>query len=81
MSFAEPLAAQPVSPLPDEEDVLIHIRIEVPHVHELRFAACESAARRFADHWAARNRPGTVMLGPPDRMCPRLPCERLWTLP
>ncbi|MBB5912593.1 hypothetical protein BJY24_001460 [Nocardia transvalensis] len=81
MSFAEPSAAQPESPLPHEPDVLIRVHISLLREQELRFVACESAARWFAEYWIAYYRPDTVTFEPPDPTCPRLPCERLWTLP
>lgn len=81
MSFASPSAAQHVSPLPHEPDVLLRVRIGLLRGQELRFVACESAARRFAECWVAYHRPDTVVFALPDRTCPRLPCERLWALP
>lgn len=81
MSFAEPSSARCDSPLPNEPDVLLRVRIGRLRGRELRFVACESAARRFADHWGASHRPDTITFAPPDRTCPRLPCERLWALP
>ncbi|MDR7170162.1 hypothetical protein J2W56_003913 [Nocardia kruczakiae] len=81
MSFASPSEAQHVSPLPHEPDVLLRVRISLLRGQELKFVACESAARRFAEYWVAYHRPDTVMFAPADRTCPRLPCERLWALP
>lgn len=81
MSFTEPSAAKCDSPVPNEPDVLLNLRISLLHGQELRFVACESAARRFAEHWVASHRPDTLTFAPPDTACPRLPCERLWALP
>lgn len=81
MNFSEASAAQCDSPLPNEPDVLLRVRISLLGGQELRFVACESAARRFAQYWVAYHRPDTVTFAPPDRACPRLPCERLWALP
>lgn len=81
MRVAESSAAECDSPIPSEPDVLLRVRIDLLCGQELRFVACESAARRFAEYWVAYHRPDTVTLAPPDRTCPRLPCERLWVLP
>lgn len=81
MNFSEASAAQCDSPLPNEPDVLLRVRISLLRGQELRFVACESAARRFAQYWVAYHRPDTVRFAPPDPTCPRLPCERLWALP
>ena len=81
MSYASLSVAQAVSPAPHEPDVLLRVRISLLSGQELTFVACESAARRFAEYWVAYHRPDTVTFAPPDRTCPRLPCERLWALP
>lgn len=39
------------TPLPDEPDVTVSIYLTDSSPYPLTFVACESAARRFADHW------------------------------
>ncbi len=75
------LAAEPISPRPGEPDLMVSIHLTAGSPHPLTFVACESAARRFADHWRRYGRCGTVEFAPPDGRCGRLPCERLWLLP
>ncbi|MEV5648238.1 hypothetical protein AB0L57_08300 [Nocardia sp. NPDC052254] len=74
-------ATQGDSPQPNEPDVLLRIHLDLLHERELTFVACASAAHRFADYWTAYHGPGTVTFAAPGRRYPRLPCERLWTLP
>ncbi|MBF6448777.1 MULTISPECIES: hypothetical protein [Nocardia] len=73
--------AQQLSPRPDEPDLMVSIRLTAHSPHPLTFVACESAARRFADHWRRYGRCGTVVFAAPDGRCGRLPCERLWLIP
>ncbi|MDR7172149.1 hypothetical protein J2W56_005910 [Nocardia kruczakiae] len=77
----ESLAAEPISPRPDEPDLMVSIHLTANSPHPLTFVACESAARRFADHWRRYGRCGNVEFAPADGRCGRLPCERLWLLP
>ncbi|MBF5000460.1 hypothetical protein IRT45_25285 [Nocardia sp. BSTN01] len=56
----EYLAAEPLSPRPDEADVMVSIHLTAGSPHPLTFVACESAARRFADRWRRYGRCGTV---------------------
>ncbi|MEU6558613.1 hypothetical protein [Nocardia nova] len=81
MSFTESSEAQPTSPRPDEPDVLVCIHISILRPQELRYVACISAARRFAEHWTQYHRPDLVTFEDPEPTSPRLPCERLWVLP
>ncbi|WP_146099006.1 hypothetical protein [Nocardia nova] len=81
VSYHESLAAEPISPRPDEPDLMLSIHLTAGSPHPLTFVACESAARRFADHWRRYGRCGTVVFAPPDGRCGRLPCERLWLMP
>lgn len=81
MNFTEPTEDQPDSPLPHEPDIGLCVLISIPSAHELRFVACMSAALRLAMHWVAEYPAMTVTFESPDRQSPRLPCERLWTLP
>jgi hypothetical protein len=81
MSFADLSAAQLTSPRPDEPDVLVCIHCSFLRPLELRFVACLSAARRFAEHWTQYHRLDLVKFEKPEPTSPRLPCERLWGLP
>ena len=69
------------SPPPTEPDVMVTICLTQSKLHAMKFVACESAARRFADHWKRYGRCGAIVFAAPDGSCGRLPCERLWLVP
>ena len=77
----EPGSGGAVSPLPGEPDVMVTVHLTPSDLYAMRFVACESAARRFADHWKRYGRCGAVEFAEPDGSCGRLPCERLWIVP
>ncbi|MEU2093020.1 hypothetical protein [Nocardia beijingensis] len=64
------------SPLPDEPDVHLIVRIRDHHLH---FAACATAALVFVRDVNVRRCADAVVvaIGATDRL-PRLPCERLY---
>ncbi len=69
------------SPRPTEPDVMVTIYLTRSNLHPMTFVACESAARRFADHWRRYGRCGAIDFATPDGNCGRLPHERLWLVP
>jgi len=81
MIASETAADQAVSPRPAEPDVTVSVYLTSSSRHALTFVACESAARRFADHWQRYGGCAAVEFTPPDENCARLPCERLWVIP
>lgn len=76
ISLPDPSAG--TSPLPAEPDVMLSICLTQSNLHPMKFVACESAARRFADHWKRYGRCGAIEFAAPDGSCGRLPGERLW---
>lgn len=64
------------SPLPDEPDVHLIVRIRGHHLH---YAACVTAALVFVQDANVRRCADAVIVasGATDRL-PRLPCERLY---
>ncbi|WP_330232353.1 hypothetical protein OHA40_07580 [Nocardia sp. NBC_00508] len=71
--------ASQLSPRPEEGDV--HLSIQF-HDVRLDFAACATAASRFAKDWRAYHYPDAVTVIPGDPVgLPRLPNERLYLEP
>lgn len=70
-----------VSPRPLEADVVVCVHLH-SHALHLRYAACVSAADRFARNWTASHLPDyvTVETGCTSNLG-RLPDERLWVVP
>ncbi len=81
MSFPECVANLSGSPVPTEPDVTVSVYLTSSSRHALTFVACESAARRFADHWQRYGGCAAVEFTAPEENCARLPCERLWVIP
>lgn len=81
MNSPESAANPSVSPIPAEPDVTVSVYLTSSSRHPLTFVACESAARRFADHWQRYGGCAAVEFTVPDEKYARLPCERLWVIP
>ncbi len=81
MSLPEENVDQAASPCLSEPDLTVSVYLTPSSPHPLRFIACESAARRFADHWQRYGQCAAVEFTDPEENCARLPCERLWLVP
>ena len=81
MRISDPCAMPSVSPLPHEPDLTVSIYLTDRSPYPFKYVACESAARRFADHWRRYGRCGAIEFTAPDSRYARLPCERLWIVP